>query len=80
MHLRVRRYCAASGAGAEGSDPAKGLRTERWTEDADVRREHVRVNVDEYGGLLGRGCPAQVYEYVDAEDEGGEDISELQKE
>lgn len=34
---------------------------------AQARREHIRVNVDEYAGLLGRACPAQVYEYVDAD-------------
>ena len=38
-------------------------------ESPERRGEHVRVNVEEYGGLLGRACPAGVYEYVD--DEGG---------
>lgn len=33
------------------------------------RAAHVRTNVDEYAGLLGRVCPAAVYEYVDAEGE-----------
>jgi electron-transferring-flavoprotein dehydrogenase len=27
--------------------------------------------VDEYAGLLGRACPAAVYEYIDAEGEDG---------
>ena len=41
-----------------------------------ARSEHVRVNVEEYAGLLGRACPAQVYEYVpdegkDGTEEGG---------
>ncbi|KAI0926620.1 hypothetical protein AcV7_005510 [Taiwanofungus camphoratus] len=74
VHLRVRRYAKGSEAGAEGG--GKGIEgmegkteTERWEESAEVRKEHVRVNVDEYAGLLGRACPAQVYEYVD--DEGG---------
>jgi len=40
-------------------------------EDAHVRREHVKRNVGEFGGLLGRACPAGVYEYVD--DEGTAD-------
>ncbi|GAA5918890.1 hypothetical protein JCM1841_006663 [Sporobolomyces salmonicolor] len=35
------------------------------------RAAHVKTNVDEYAGLLGRVCPAAVYEYVDAE--GGEE-------
>ncbi|KAI0267315.1 FAD/NAD-P-binding domain-containing protein [Gloeopeniophorella convolvens] len=37
-------------------------------ESSERRREHVRVNVEEYAGLLGRACPAGVYEYVDDED------------
>ncbi|EJF59716.1 FAD/NAD(P)-binding domain-containing protein [Dichomitus squalens] len=68
VHLRVRKYLAqGEDVGVEGSDPSKGLQTEKWIEDANVRKEHVRVNVDEYAGLLGRGCPAQVYEYVEDE-------------
>jgi electron-transferring-flavoprotein dehydrogenase len=38
-------------------------------ETTQGRRAHVKTNVDEYAGLLGRACPAGVYEYVDAEDE-----------
>ena len=75
VHLRVRRYLAQSEqVGTEGSEPSKGLQTEKWSEDVDVRREHVRVNVGEYAGLLGRGCPAQVYEYV--EDENADSAAE----
>ncbi|KAI0064144.1 FAD/NAD-P-binding domain-containing protein [Artomyces pyxidatus] len=37
-------------------------------ETAERRAEHVRVNVEEYAGLLGRACPAGVYEYVEDED------------
>ncbi|EJU01589.1 oxidoreductase [Dacryopinax primogenitus] len=33
----------------------------------EARKKHVRENVQEYAGLLGRACPAQVYEYVDQE-------------
>lgn len=29
------------------------------------KREHVKTNVGEFAGLLGRACPAGVYEYVD---------------
>jgi hypothetical protein len=39
-------------------------------EENRVRSDHVRKNVGEFGGLLGRACPAGVYEYVDQE--GGE--------
>ena len=47
------------------------VRTEAdgMVESSERRGEHVRVNVQEYAGLLGRACPAGVYEYVD--DEGG---------
>ncbi|KAH9915142.1 FAD/NAD-P-binding domain-containing protein [Epithele typhae] len=71
VHLRVRQYDEASQhAGAKSAQKAGGLATESFREDAAARREHVRVNVGEYAGLLGRGCPAQVYEYV--EDEGAD--------
>lgn len=30
-------------------------------------REHVKVNVGQYAGLLGHACPAGVYEYVPTE-------------
>lgn len=33
-----------------------------------AREHHVKVNVGDYAGLLGRACPASVYEYVDAEE------------
>ncbi|KAF9078376.1 hypothetical protein BDP27DRAFT_1388259 [Rhodocollybia butyracea] len=35
--------------------------------EAQRRRDHVKVNVGEYAGLLSRACPAGVYEYVDDE-------------
>ena len=34
---------------------------------------HTQRNVGTYGGLLGRACPAAVYEYVDAAEAGGEE-------
>jgi electron-transferring-flavoprotein dehydrogenase len=48
-------------------------------ETEERRKRHVRVNVGEYAGLLGRACPAGVYEYVDAEssDEGAVDGKKL---
>jgi len=33
-------------------------------EEAGKRTEHVKRNVEEFAGLLGRACPAGVYEYV----------------
>lgn len=44
----------------------------------DARKAHIEKNVGEYAGLLGRACPAAVYEYVDVEGEGEgreEDVS-----
>ena len=38
-------------------------------ETPEVRSTHVRRNVEEYAGLLGRACPAGVYEYVEANEE-----------
>jgi electron-transferring-flavoprotein dehydrogenase len=35
-------------------------------EELTRRKEHVATNVGEYAGLLGRACPAGVYEYVEA--------------
>lgn len=34
----------------------------------EARAAHVHTNVTEYAGLLGRVCPAAVYEYVEAEE------------
>lgn len=44
---------------------------------SDAKRgEHVHVNVAEYAGLLGRACPAAVYEYVEDEDGSAEAIGQ----
>lgn len=68
-HLRVRAAPtpAADGeadldASASSPDPAH--------ETASARTAHVATNVGAYAGLLGRACPAQVYEYVDGDGEG----------
>jgi electron-transferring-flavoprotein dehydrogenase len=70
IHLRVVRtdeFMRESEAG-EGEE-ATGLKDGAKVADKvkQRRREHVKINVDEYAGLLGRACPAGVYEYVDAE-------------
>lgn len=39
---------------------------------ASERAAHVAKNAGEYAGLLGRVCPAGVYEYLDVEENGGE--------
>jgi electron-transferring-flavoprotein dehydrogenase len=38
-------------------------------ETPEIRSDHVRRNVEEFAGLLGRACPAGVYEYVEASEE-----------
>ncbi|CAL1709450.1 unnamed protein product [Somion occarium] len=64
VHLRVRKYLSSNDVGKEGQDPAE---EETFVESKELRRDHVKVNVGEYAGLLGRACPAQVYEYVEDE-------------
>lgn len=39
----------------------------RLPETPGAKAAHTATNVGEYAGLLGRVCPAAVYEYVDAE-------------
>lgn len=46
----------------------------RLPKTADAKKSHTEVNVKEYAGLLGRVCPAAVYEYQDA-DAGEEDAA-----
>lgn len=73
VHLRVRQYEPAKDDGEEGSGEGTGLKPEKFSESKEVRKHHVAVNVGDYAGLLGRACPAQVYEYV--EDESGSEES-----
>ncbi|CAE6437752.1 unnamed protein product [Rhizoctonia solani] len=49
-------------------------------EAAKARHEHVKTNVSEYAGLLGRACPAGVYEYVDGGIEPGAPVPEGKEE
>ncbi|WWD06282.1 hypothetical protein V865_004371 [Kwoniella europaea PYCC6329] len=39
----------------------------RLPEEQGARERHTQANVSDYAGLLGRVCPAAVYEYADAE-------------
>jgi electron-transferring-flavoprotein dehydrogenase len=41
-----------------------------------ARAAHVKENVGEYAGLLGRVCPAAVYEYVEAEGEEADAVGQ----
>ncbi|KAF5381762.1 hypothetical protein D9615_005511 [Tricholomella constricta] len=73
VHLRVvetREFLREAEAGEiERAETGAVLATtEGKTVDRKAgRRKHVEVNVREYAGLLGRACPAGVYEYVEAE-------------
>jgi hypothetical protein len=66
----VRNVAAAEASHAE-DEGGKNLVEEAVQEEIKRRREHVRINVNEYAGLLGRACPAGVYEYVVDESESG---------
>ncbi|KAG5645967.1 hypothetical protein DXG03_004759 [Asterophora parasitica] len=70
IHLRVvktpeflREIEAGEVERAETGEVLEGGKVDRKKE----RREHVRVNTEEFAGLLGRACPAGVYEYVQVE-------------
>ncbi|GAA6061367.1 hypothetical protein JCM10212_005821 [Sporobolomyces blumeae] len=56
-----------------GTNHAEDQPVHLHLEKAD-RAAHVKTNVEDYAGLLGRVCPAAVYEYVDSEG-GVEDAS-----
>lgn len=63
------RSVASAQVDENGMEKAKG---NNWVEEEGrTRREHVRTNVDLYAGLLGRACPAGVYEYVEEEGHEG---------
>lgn len=72
MHLQLP-HTSAYGISPAAAQIQTGLEepaTDSGAEDElanEARSEHVKVNVGEYAGLLGRACPAGVYEYVDAE-------------
>ena len=51
-----------------GTNHAEGQPSHLQLPDTPGARErHTKENVKEYAGLLGRVCPAAVYEYADAE-------------
>ncbi|PPR06451.1 hypothetical protein CVT26_006465 [Gymnopilus dilepis] len=78
----VRNVASALAEGEEGGVGKEGQGKEEVDravkEEAHTRREHVRVNTEVYAGLLGRACPAAVYEYVDVEGEEGKEGAEGQ--
>ncbi|KAG8780510.1 hypothetical protein FRC16_003117, partial [Serendipita sp. 398] len=66
IHLQLPFTSYYSNDSADSSpEDTSGLSKEELAVKA--RTHHVKVNVGEYAGLLGRACPAGVYEYVDAE-------------
>ena len=68
----VRNIAAAEASRAEDKDGGKDLVEEAAQEEIKRRQDHVHINVSEYAGLLGRACPAGVYEYVVDESESGD--------
>ncbi|CAG8666314.1 9717_t:CDS:2, partial [Acaulospora colombiana] len=58
---------SASATGETTEVDGDAVDAQRAKEAAQARVHHIKVNVGEYAGLLGRACPASVYEYVDAE-------------
>ncbi|KAJ3507439.1 hypothetical protein NLJ89_g6308 [Agrocybe chaxingu] len=53
----------------EDAEEVAKKRKEEVEQEKELRKKHVQVNVGEFAGLLGRACPAGVYEYVP--EEGG---------
>ena len=69
----VRNVAAAEAGRAEDKDGGKNLVEEEAVQEEIKRRQgHVRININEYAGLLGRACPAGVYEYVADESVSGD--------
>lgn len=65
---KEENLAAGAGVNAVKSEVEAGSVPEsRVTEEREARINHLKVNVGQYAGLLGRACPAGVYEYVDAE-------------
>ncbi|KAF4612672.1 hypothetical protein D9613_011884 [Agrocybe pediades] len=60
---------------AEAEEESESEVKEEVKEELERRRRHVEVNQGEFAGLLGRACPAGVYEYV-----GEEGVSEKESE
>ena len=57
------RTLAGAQVAENGMDDGEGA---AWVADESATRSaHVKANVDLYAGLLGRACPAGVYEYVE---------------
>jgi electron-transferring-flavoprotein dehydrogenase len=67
----VRNIAADEASHTEDKEGGKNLVEEAVQEEIKRRQDHVRINVNEYAGLLGRACPAGVYEYVVDESESG---------
>jgi electron-transferring-flavoprotein dehydrogenase len=60
----VMNVAAARAGHAEDTEGRKNLVEGEVREEVKRRQDHVRININEYAGLLGRACPAGVYEYV----------------
>ena len=67
----VRNIAAAEASHAEDKEAGENIFEEAVHAEIKRRQDHVRINVNDYAGLLGRACPAGVYEYVVDESESG---------
>ena len=67
----VKNIAAAEASRAEDKEGRNIIVEEAVHEEIKRRQDHVRINVNDYAGLLGRACPAGVYEYVVDESESG---------
>ncbi|KAF8660483.1 hypothetical protein AX16_001609 [Volvariella volvacea WC 439] len=68
IHLRVDGGGPSKIGGSQAAQTADVTDPKTQQRLQEIRRNHVKVNVGEYAGLLGHACPAGVYEYID-EDE-----------
>lgn len=57
----------ASVASTAAEEDTGEEKLEGFKEEQATRESHIKINVGEYAGLLGRACPAGVYEYVPVE-------------
>ncbi|KAG6908453.1 hypothetical protein DXG01_004536 [Tephrocybe rancida] len=73
VHLRVVKTPQFSAELELGTvEKAEAGEGEEGVQRLEGRERHVKENVGKYAGLLGRACPAGVYEYVPASEDARE--------
>jgi electron-transferring-flavoprotein dehydrogenase len=68
----VRNVATAGASHAADKEGGNNLVDGEVQEEIKRRQDHVRININEYAGLLGQACPAGVYEYVVDESKSGD--------